>query len=719
MSYCINPNCDERCNPDNLNYCQGCGSNLIIGDRYRIIKPLRKLDGKHHTEVFEVDNHGTPKILKVLTSNRRLLVKLFKQESKILAQLRCLPVAQLDTQFTFVPHNSEQKLRCLVMEKIAGDNLKQWVEINGRLTKTQAIDWLKQLLLILTQVHQQNILHRDIKPSNIMIRPDGKLILIDFGTARELTETYEKELERSDITRIYSPGYTAPEQLEGKAVCRSDLFALGRTFVYLTTGIYPDDLPKTTTKQLLWQERAPQISSSFANLIDRLIAFEPDERPQELSIINELRDIDDRQVTEIWKRPVKYWQKSITSILTVSLAIASLVIGIRALGWLQPMELQAFDRLMHLRPMEHADSRLLLITVDEADIQYQNQQQMSIRWSLADRALAQLLTTIKSYQPRTIGIDLYRDFAVDANYPELARELQTSDRLFAVCKIPAPEDDAPSGTPPPPEVPLNRLGFSDFVADSGDIIRRQILHLTPPVASPCNAEYAFSLQLALNYLKQQGIASTITSQGYLQIAQTIFKPIDTNSGGYQKIDAAGYQILLNYRSLNAPTDIAQQISLKEILSARQAYSTDNHADEQLKNLIEDRLVIVGVTASSSTDEWQTPYSSHTPGIFIQAQMVSQIVSAVLDRRSLLWWWSNSGETIWIGGWALLGGIIGYSLRHSLWLGVAIALGLLFLFISCWAILLQAGWIPLIPATLAFLLTSVAIVLVEQKAQSHF
>ncbi|MGL5941755.1 MAG: CHASE2 domain-containing protein [Waterburya sp.] len=71
-------------------------------------------------------------------------------------------------------------------------------------------------------------------------------------------------------------------------------------------------------------------------------------------------------------------------ILVASLAIAYLVIGIRSLGWLQPMELEAFDHLIQLRPREKPDSRLLLITIDEADIQDQNQQNMSLRWSLAD-----------------------------------------------------------------------------------------------------------------------------------------------------------------------------------------------------------------------------------------------------------------------------------------------------------------------------------------------
>ncbi|MGL6338317.1 MAG: CHASE2 domain-containing protein, partial [Waterburya sp.] len=198
------------------------------------------------------------------------------------------------------------------------------------------------------------------------------------------------------------------------------------------------------------------------------------------------------------------------------------------------------------------------------------------------------------------------------------------------------------------------------------------------------------------------IESSVTTTGEMQIGNTIFQPINSDSGGYQGIDAAGYQILLNYRSLKSPRHIAQQISLKEILSDR--------ADNQLEDLIKDRLIIIGVTAASSADDWQTPYCDDTAGIFLQAQMVSQIISAVLDHRPLLWWWSTTWSTTWIIFWSLLGGIIGYYLSRPLWLGVAIAFSLLFLFLSCRAIFLQAGWIPLIPPILAFLLASLATVL---------
>jgi CHASE2 domain-containing sensor protein len=217
----------------------------------------------------------------------------------------------------------------------------------------------------------------------------------------------------------------------------------------------------------------------------------------------------------------------------------------------------------------------------------------------------------------------------------------------------------------------------------------------------------------LDYLNQDGIKSHITPAGYLQIGTSTFKPISKHSGGYQGIDAAGYQILLNYRSLKSVQNIAQQISLRDILSDR--YSS------QLPDLIKDRLILIGVIASSSTDDWQTPYSRQNslvqkqiPGVYIQAQMISQIISTAINHRPLIWWWSNFWSIIWIGGWGLLGGILGWYLRRPLLLGSAIALAQLILFVSCWLIFLQAGWIPLVPAALSLLLTALTTILLKQR-----
>ena len=128
------------------------------------------------------------------------------------------------------------------MEKIEGQDLLKWLEIQNYqpITSEQAIDWLTQLTEILNLVHNQNYFHRDIKPQNIMCRSNGKLVLIDFGAVREVTETVQRTT--GEVTRISSMGYTPEEQKKGKAEPRSDFFALGRTFVYLLTAQQPMNL---------------------------------------------------------------------------------------------------------------------------------------------------------------------------------------------------------------------------------------------------------------------------------------------------------------------------------------------------------------------------------------------------------------------------------------------------------------------------------------------
>lgn len=729
MSYCINPWCLSRQNPDERESCQGCGSNLVINERYRIIKPLRELGKKHNTEVFEIDNLGNVKILKVLTSSRSRLIELFEQEASLLSQLSHLGVPQIDTYFTFSLNDSSQKLHCLVMEKIPGQDLAKWLLENGVLPEEVAIEWFLQLVKLLEKLHKEKILHRDIKPSNIILRPNKKLVLIDFGAARKQTMTYVEKLERGDITRVYSPGYTALEQMKGEAVYQSDFFALGRTFVHLLTGIHPNELPLDThTQHLLWREKAPDISDDLAHIIDRMIAPLPQTRLQQPKITLELEQLREKQdynleLSEISGGKTQLFIKTkniITSneshtcshffkLLILSVAIAISIIGARYLGMLQPFELKAFDHLMTMRPIEKEDSRLLLITIDEADIKYQQQMQMPIRWSLSDQALAQLLKKLERYQPRTIGIDIYRDFPVNPDYPDLATQLRSDSRFFVPCKVPASEDGAPDGISPPPEVPESRLGFSDFVADENEVMRRHLLHLTPPITSPCIAQYALSLQMALHYLDAKDIISKILPNGQLQIGKVTFRQLTTHTSGYQNIDASGYQTLLNYRSLRSPLDIAQQISLRDILEDRIA--------PELIESVKDRIVIIGVTASSAVDYWKTPYSSTAsanhkkiPGMFVQAHAIAHILSAVLDERPLIWWWDTWLESLWIWGWSFLGGILALYIRRPWYLSLAVAIELMLLFSICYFILSSVGgWIPLVPPALAIIIVQIAII----------
>lgn len=268
---------------------------LVLQNRFVVVQQLAE---GGFCQTFEVDDQGTRKVLKVLKLPRvldedyRKAVLLIQQEQEVLSQLDDpgIPRVEPDGYFTWPPENPEP-LHCLVMEKIDGCNLDQWLisQNNQPITSEQALTWLKQLVKILEKVHRQDFFHRDIKPSNIMLKPNGQLVLIDFGAVREVTDTYLGRIGSGrEVTTIGTSGYAPIEQMEGKAVPQSDFFALGRTFVHLLTGEHPIDLQQDPqTGQLIWRDYAPQVPQNLAELIEDLIATFPGKRPQNTKIIQQ------------------------------------------------------------------------------------------------------------------------------------------------------------------------------------------------------------------------------------------------------------------------------------------------------------------------------------------------------------------------------------------------------------------------------------------------
>ncbi|ODH01285.1 hypothetical protein A4S05_29570 [Nostoc sp. KVJ20] len=285
MTLCINPHCPRPQNSENILFCQACGSELLLEGRYRV---TRQLGAGGFAKTFEVNYANTLKVLKVLMLDDAKAVSLFQQEAQVLSHLNHPGIPKGDGYFTFSSKNSQAPLHCLVMEKIEGLDLYQYMEqrSNRPIDEKLALLWLTQLANILHEVHQHNFFHRDIKPPNIMLKADGHLALIDFGTAREVTQTYHQKAVGQNITGIFSPGYTPLEQANGKAVPQSDFFALGRTFVYLLTGKSPDQFSEDPrTGKLMWRDSALQTSKQVAGLIDYLMEAFPGKRPQNAQII--------------------------------------------------------------------------------------------------------------------------------------------------------------------------------------------------------------------------------------------------------------------------------------------------------------------------------------------------------------------------------------------------------------------------------------------------
>ncbi|MTJ18381.1 MULTISPECIES: bifunctional serine/threonine-protein kinase/formylglycine-generating enzyme family protein [unclassified Dolichospermum] len=284
MSLCINSNCPKPQNPDNILFCQACGSEVLLQQRYRVQCQLGRGGFGVTYEINEVRTNQA-KVLKVLINNDPKAVELFKQEADVLSQLHHsgIPHVELDAYFEYYPYNSQNPIHCLVMEKVVGEDLEKYMQKRGLrpINQTTAIEWLKDLIIILEQVHNKDFFHRDIKPPNIMLRSESaELVLIDFGTVRKVTSTVFKQ--QGGVTGIISAGYTPSEQINHNAVPQSDFFALGRTFVYLLTGKEPLDpiMYDSYNETLNWRNHAPQISSMLADLLDDMMQRLYKYRPQ-------------------------------------------------------------------------------------------------------------------------------------------------------------------------------------------------------------------------------------------------------------------------------------------------------------------------------------------------------------------------------------------------------------------------------------------------------
>jgi serine/threonine protein kinase len=254
--------------------------------------------------VYEAFEGFTAKILKVLQekwNNDPKAVELFKREYDVLLELsrqNVTGVPRADAYFQYATREGKI-LHCLVMEKVEGINLEQWLNQYDILSQKLALKWLREITLILDKIHQQNWLHQDIKPPNIMLRNSGELVLIDFGTAgtaREETQTYHQKGKGQQVTGITSVGYTPNEQQHSQAVIQSDFYALGRTFVHLLTGKHPLEIYDAVNDVLAWREETENIHPLLLDFIDELMGRLPKNRPANTRVILQRLDEIERQL---------------------------------------------------------------------------------------------------------------------------------------------------------------------------------------------------------------------------------------------------------------------------------------------------------------------------------------------------------------------------------------------------------------------------------------
>ncbi|RMH72249.1 MAG: hypothetical protein D6680_19705 [Cyanobacteria bacterium J007] len=273
MTYCLNPQCQQPENPDNLQFCQSCGAPLWLRNRYRPIKLLGEGGFGRTFFAEDRDRLDAPCAIKqflplpqVRQDPQQLetATKLFTQEAKRLLELGDRP--EIPTLYA----DFEQDGRLyLIQQFIDGNSLFEELEANGPFSSEDIEDILFDLLPVLEYIHEAQVIHRDIKPENIMRRrEDGKLVLIDFGVAKHLTGTV---LVKTG-TKIGTEGYAPIEQLRGgKAYPASDLYSLGVTCVHLLTDKTPDELYDPTNGRWLWREQLEKQGRTIGDRLEKVL----------------------------------------------------------------------------------------------------------------------------------------------------------------------------------------------------------------------------------------------------------------------------------------------------------------------------------------------------------------------------------------------------------------------------------------------------------------
>lgn len=295
MICCLNPQCQKPLNPDDAKVCQNCGTPLILlRGRYQAVQLLGQGGFGRTYLALDEDRLKSRCVIKQFspqvqgTKSLEKAVRLFNQEAVRLHELG------EHTQIpTLLAYFEQDGYLYLVQQFIEGQSLLQEMKQQGAFNERQIRDVLADVLPVLRFVHRHQVIHRDITPMNILRRQaDDRLMLIDFGVAKQIREEAAGEVG----TRIGTEGYAPMEQFRGgKAFPSSDLYSLGATCLHLMTETRPDNLYDSLNGRWIWreylqQEKGMLVSDQLAHILDNMLRDLVNERYQSADEV--MRDLN-------------------------------------------------------------------------------------------------------------------------------------------------------------------------------------------------------------------------------------------------------------------------------------------------------------------------------------------------------------------------------------------------------------------------------------------
>lgn len=276
--------CAHAGNPSENLFCIHCGQPIHVQKEIRQYQVLRVLGKGGMGTTYLVWNpagvsplssssQGQLQVLKEMNANVAKIPKaqeLFEREASTLKTLKHPGIPKYYDFFL------EVDKKYLVMELVHGLDMEKHIRRTGVAPVKQAVEWMIQTCEVLNYLHQLPvpIIHRDIKPGNLLIRNlDKRIVVLDFGAV--------KEVGMPTGTRIGAEGYSAPEQVQGRPVTQSDLYAIGPSLIFLLTGTSPLRFYKRDDSfhQFNWDELT-QIPRRLQVVIRRVTELNPSDRYQ-------------------------------------------------------------------------------------------------------------------------------------------------------------------------------------------------------------------------------------------------------------------------------------------------------------------------------------------------------------------------------------------------------------------------------------------------------
>ena len=338
----------------------------------------------------------------------------------------------------------------------------------------------------------------------------------------------------------------------------------------------------------------------------------------------------------MWSK-FKTFARQTRSVFIIAPTVATVAITANLFGLFNILEWQVRDEFFRIRPAESPETSIVIVTIDEADIKAAGD------WPIPDYLLADLLEKIKAQQPSVIGMDLYRDLPENPGHDQLVEVFSTTPNLIGVEKIIADRVD-----PPPVLSERGQVGLADLVLDSDRTVRRALLTAEDSEAEG-TIKAGLATQVALKYLENKDIELTPVNpeRQKFQLGKVTFLPLSRREAGYANNELGGYQVLMNWRG---PQSAFINVSMQAVLTGQIP-----------ADLMRDRMVFIGSTATSTNDFFKSPYSNSrfsnsglTAGVVVHANIASQLVRGALEGRPNLRGLTDVWQGIWIGVWSLLG-----------------------------------------------------------------